>query len=224
MRDEELLQLYHRQRSTRLQRRRRRSRKLLILSFVLLLAALILAVYVRADAEKQMADKLEKAAAPTVPVTQALVLPEADQVNDAYDTPAAEPVTYHEPSPVEVIAKAVYGEAGICSTTEQAAVVWCICNRVDAGYGDLVEVTTAPHQFHGYDEDNPVTPEIQALVQDVLIRWRMEESCIGSVGRVLPKEYLFFSGDGRHNYFRTEWDGGVSWSWSLPSPYEEDNK
>lgn len=211
-------------RNTRCQRQRRR-RTLLILALAILLSALILIVKVRADAEKQMAVKLENAQAAMVMPPVETPEPKARQVNESvYDVPAAEPVTYEALSPVEVISKAVYGEAGICSTTEQAAVVWCICNRVDAGYGDLVEVTTAPYQFHGYDEDNPVTPEIEALVQDVLIRWRMEESCIGNVGRVLPKEYLFFSGDGRHNYFRTEWDGGTRWDWSLPSPYEEDNK
>ena len=42
-----------------------------------------------------------------------------------------------------------------------------------------------------------------------------------AAGRVLPKEYLFFGGDGTHNYFRTKWDGGTVWDWSLPSPYEE---
>ena len=41
------------------------------------------------------------------------------------------------------------------------------------------------------------------------------------LGRVLPREYLFFTGDGKHNHFRTEWDGGQVWDWSLQSPYEE---
>ena len=40
------------------------------------------------------------------------------------------------------------------------------------------------------------------------------------LGRVLPPEYLFFGGDGKHNTFRTEWDGGEYWDWSWPSPYE----
>lgn len=38
---------------------------------------------------------------------------------------------------------------------------------------------------------------------------------------MLPREYLFFTGDGEHNHFRTEWDGGQVWDWSLQSPYEE---
>lgn len=36
----------------------------------------------------------------------------------------------------------------------------------------------------------------------------------------LPPEYLFFGGDGKHNTFRTEWDGGEYWDWSWQSPYE----
>lgn len=132
-----------------------------------------------------------------------------------------EPVIYHEPDPQEILAKLVWGEARGCSTTEQAAVVWCVLNRVDDGQGDIAEVATAPCQFYGYDPGNPVDAEILALVQDVLIRWSMEHSCVGSVGRVLPKEYLYFTGDGAHNYFTTGWQGGQTWDWSLASPYEE---
>lgn len=43
---------------------------------------------------------------------------------------------------------------------------------------------------------------------------------IKGVGRVLPKEYLYFSGDGIRNTFRTQYKGGTRWNWSLPSPYE----
>jgi hypothetical protein len=149
--------------------------------------------------------------------------PEAEPVSAAYNIETAEEsATDVDPSTVEIIAKAVYGEAGVCSATERAAVVWCICNRVDAGYGNLAEVTTASGQFYGYDEDNPVEPEIEALVRDVLLRWQTEDGCIGSTGRVLPKEYLWFTGDGVHNYYRNEYLGGTQWDWSLPSPYGED--
>ena len=125
--------------------------------------------------------------------------------------------------PAEYLAKTIYGEARGCSTTEQAAVVWCVLNRVDDESGlwpdDIVGVVTQPRQFHGYDPGNPVLPELLAVAKDVLARWEMEDSCVGDVGRVLPKEYTYFSGDGRHNYFRTEWDGGTTWDWGLESPY-----
>lgn len=59
------------------------------------------------------------------------------------------------------------------------------------------------------------------LAADVIERWLQEKNGAADAGRVLPAEYLFFSGDGTHNYFRTEWRGGTVWDWSLPSPYEE---
>lgn len=40
------------------------------------------------------------------------------------------------------------------------------------------------------------------------------------VGRVLPKEYTFFIGDGFENHFTDEWKSTDYWDWSLPSPYE----
>ena len=97
--------------------------------------------------------------------------------------------------------------------------IWCVLNRVDAGYGDIVNVATSIGQFEGYSPEHPAPEDLKALVSDVLIRWRMEDSCIGTVGRVLPGNYLWFTGDGTHNHFRNRYDGGDIWDWSLPSPY-----
>lgn len=126
---------------------------------------------------------------------------------------------------VELIAKTVYGEALVTqSDTEMAAVVWCILNRVDAddyGCGHSIEyVVTFNRQFHGYNEDNPVTPHIKELVIDVLDRWMKEKDGQENVGRVLPKEYRYFEGDGLHNHYATEYGGTDYWDWSLESPYE----
>ena len=119
------------------------------------------------------------------------------------------------------LAKMVWGEARGCSTTERAAVVWCVLNRVDAGYGTITSVVTEPGHFVGYDKDHPVDPEILALVQDVLDRWWLETTNSGEVGRVLPADYLWFHGDGTNNHFRNAYRGGDVWDWSLPSPYME---
>lgn len=152
---------------------------------------------------------------------------EADYIAPEITAPATPEPVIQEPEaeadPAEYLAKTIYGEARGCSTTEQAAVVWCVLNRVDDESGlwpdDIVAVVTQPSQFHGYDPDHPVLPELLALAEDVLARWEIEDSCVGDVGRVLPREYTYFSGDGRHNYFRTEWDGGTTWDWGLESPY-----
>ena len=127
---------------------------------------------------------------------------------------------------VEMLAKTIWGEArGVESITEKAAVAWCILNRVDAkGYacgGDIEYVLTFPGQFVGYDEENPVTTECKKIAADVLTRWAAEKAGIEDVGRVLPKEYTYFTGDGERNYFTDEWKGGNTWDWSLPSPYEK---
>lgn len=128
----------------------------------------------------------------------------------------------HDLETLAALARTVWGEARGCTTTEQAAVVWCVLNRVDRPEwpDDPLEVVQQPRQFSGYDPEHPVQPEILALVEDVLDRWELEKTAVGDVGRVLPKEYVFFNGDGRHNYFRTEWQGKDAWDWELRSPYE----
>lgn len=124
-------------------------------------------------------------------------------------------------SNVDILAKLVYGEARGCSTTEQAAVIWCVLNRVDAGYADgtIWGVVTQKGQFTGYRATNPVLTTHRELAIDVLKRWYREKRGVEDVGRVLPKAYKYFSGDGKHNYFRPEYNSPVRWDWSLPSPY-----
>lgn len=122
---------------------------------------------------------------------------------------------------IDALAKTVYGEARGLSQMEQAAVVWCILNRADAAETDnLMQIITAPNQFCGYSPSNPVLPKIAELVKDVLTRWQIEKNCVGDVGRVLPKDYLYFTGDGKHNYFRKVYNSTAYWDWSLPNPYE----
>lgn len=130
----------------------------------------------------------------------------------------------HDRETVEAIAKTVWGEARGCTTTEQAAVVWCVLNRVDSSDfpNDPLSVVTQRGHFSGYSPDYPVVPELVTLVEDVLTRWIMEKTAVGSVGRVLPCEYVFFTGDGLHNHYRERYEQtGETWDWSLPSPYKE---
>ncbi len=144
---------------------------------------------------------------------------------------AAAPVQLTEQEPQtetveECLAKLIWGEARGCSIMEQAAVVWCVLNRVDsdeAYYPDeIIAVVHQKNQFSGYRADNPVLQEHVALAHDVLARWEIEAACVGDVGRVLPKEYLFFDGDGEQNHFRTEYTGGEVWDWDCTNPYVEE--
>lgn len=125
---------------------------------------------------------------------------------------------------VTALCQTVYGEAMIThSDMEMAAVVWCILNRVDSTVYEadtIMEIVTARRQFHGYSPENPVDEHIKWLVLDVLGRWMSEKAGNEDAGRVLPKEYLYFEGDGWHNHFSTEYQGQEKWDWSLPNPYE----
>jgi spore germination cell wall hydrolase CwlJ-like protein len=120
-----------------------------------------------------------------------------------------------------IIAKVMYRECGgIKSDTEKACIAWVVLNRVDAGYADTIAVVaTAPAQF-GYKASTPVRDDLLKLSYDVLERWAKEKSGETEVGRVLPKDYFWYNGDGAHNYFRNAYSGGTQWDYSLTSPYE----
>lgn len=115
---------------------------------------------------------------------------------------------------VAAMARTIWGEArGVADPAEQEAVGWCILNRLDAGYADTVlGVVSAPGQFAGYDPSNPVTDEFAEMARDILVAHWREGQGERDVGRVLPREFLYFAsrGDGL-NYFRTEYCGGMFW-------------
>ncbi len=109
---------------------------------------------------------------------------------------------------VEAIARTLYGECrGVESEAEKEAVAWVILNRLDAGYADTVlGVVSAPGQFAGYDPGHPLWTNLVEIAERVLRMHHDEQTGI-EVGRVLPREYLWFSGDGERNYFRCEYNG-----------------
>lgn len=124
----------------------------------------------------------------------------------------------------QYIAKTIWGEARGCSKMEQAAVAWCILNRVDNEnpyFPDTISgVVKQPSQFTGYCGRNPVDDELLELANDVLARWEQEKNGETDVGRVLPERYLYFGGNGRHNRFRTQSGWDDVWDWSCENPYE----
>lgn len=209
---------------TRVEQRKRRQRRAIRRAVACIAALLFLLSCVLLLSAACSSDSDE-------PVPEATETPEVVESN--YIAPSVELPIYNRPAidPLEdakiALAKMVWGEARGCSTTEQAAVIWCVLNRFDSGdpyYADcrtIYDIVVQEDQFHGYDPSYPVEADILALVEDVLARWDAERYCVGDVGRVLPAEYLYFTGDGEHNYFRDQYDGGNTWDWSLDSPYEE---
>lgn len=128
-----------------------------------------------------------------------------------------------------MIARTMFNESrGIQSKTEIACIGWTALNRVDAGskagFRDTIAgVLTQPNQF-AYSAGAPTTSDygynLVELATDVLDRWSREKAGQTNVGRVLPRDYMWYAGDGKHNYFRNKYQGGTRWNYSLPSPYE----
>lgn len=132
-------------------------------------------------------------------------------------------VTYYTHDDVVMLAKLMYRECrGIPSTMEQAAVAWCVLNRVDDPRlpNTIKGVITARKQF-AWNPNTPVTDELFDLASDVLFRWSLEKDGYAyDSGRILPKEYVYFTGDGKRNNFTIEWKSNAKrWTWVLPNPY-----
>lgn len=138
----------------------------------------------------------------------------------ATPAPTPELKQYYTENDVIIIAKILYNECRGLPKLEQACVAWVILNRVDAGrFGSSISaVATAPYQF-AYSSGTPVNQAQYDIALDVLTRWNLEKNGQTDVGRVLPSNYLFFHGDGHHNYFKTAERSGSYWDYSLPNPY-----
>ena len=123
---------------------------------------------------------------------------------------------------VEAMSKMGFGEAGGCSHTEIAATFWNVLNRYDAKYAkSIYGVVTAKGQYHGYKTYHPVRDDIYELCIDVIARWVAEKEGASEVGRILPSDYFWFYGDGRHNHYRNVYKSSAKWDWSLPTPYAD---
>ena len=128
--------------------------------------------------------------------------------------PEQEPIAIAPPAPrrwtdndVAVLSRMVWGEGRGVSRNEQKLIVWTVINRLEDGrYGSsLIGIVRARGQFHGYSARHPVTTAIRDMVTEVLEAWDRGEG-----GKVYPPFattpcYRYFWGDGRHNWFRTNW-------------------
>lgn len=134
--------------------------------------------------------------------------------------------TADEIADINALSQMLYGEArGVKSTTNQAACVWVVLNRVDDDRwpDNVIDVLSQPWQFGGYDECYPVTDELRELAADVYDRWQAEHDGEEDVGRVIPDDYYFWCGSKRGvcNYFRKEFDSQELWQFTWASPYED---
>lgn len=125
-----------------------------------------------------------------------------------------------------ILARMLWGEDRENPLFMRAAVLWCVFNRMDVSHKSIRQIVTHD-QFCGYNPGNPVTDWAVSLVRDVAVRYVLEQNGFEDVGRVLPREYLYYERpDGkRYHVFKTKLkvtdkDNKI-WDWSLPSPYSE---
>lgn len=132
---------------------------------------------------------------------------EADEEADLYE--------FYSEEDVHEIAAVIHGEANGRDWTQKAAVAWCVLNRADAWGESIHEVVNESGSFR---KAKPETEDV-IIARDVLNRWSSEKRGFEDSGRVLPREYKFFSGNGEVNRFREELDSTEHYDWSLESPY-----
>ena len=129
---------------------------------------------------------------------------------------------YYTEEDVKLVASVIYGEArGIKSEMERAAVAWCVLNRVDAWGQSIKTVISTPCQFCDVIGSGMGFELAEILAEDVLKRWVNEKNGMEDVGRVLPKEYLYFYGpyNSLSDHFRKSYGAKETWNWELPNPY-----
>lgn len=115
---------------------------------------------------------------------------------------------------IVLLAKMLYMEAGVSNTFSQiAACADCALFRVEAGYGTLRQVITAPGQFVGYSANYPVDARMYNIAKDTMLRhelakWELDTFGFTLVSTVVPSDYMWFSGDGTRNHSPTITGGG----------------
>lgn len=145
------------------------------------------------------------------------VTPVAPQTyRDGLNTPKSQQDvlnTAMEAIPDELVAEAAllaWGEYSGTDYAQRTAPIWCACNRADA-WGQTLEEVMHSDAFHGLLTEREVPAEWYDLARETLARWELEKLGYIDVGRTLPSEYLYFSGNGVVNVYRTEYIGGVEY-------------
>ena len=141
--------------------------------------------------------------------------PESEEETEISDYP------YDEDKAV-ALAQLMWAEARGCSKREQSLVAWTVLNRVDAHYSGMTDfwsILTAPDQF-AYSPNNPYEQYEYEIAVDVLQRWAAEKDGVEDSGRTLPEGYLYYYGDGVHNYFGMNGFSNELW-FGLGDPYSD---
>lgn len=128
-----------------------------------------------------------------------------DAVDEATAAESSDSWTITSVSEEELImlAKTVAQEAGDCSYTQKAYVVWTVLNRVDSSEwpNTVYENLIYPDQFAYYSWKDYRDDHYQ-VVCDVVAAWE------NGGERPLPSDYQYFWGDGWRNHFYSKYTPG----------------
>lgn len=109
---------------------------------------------------------------------------------------------------VERGALLAWGEYSGTDYHQQTAPLWCVLNRADA-WGKTPDEIMHSDAFHGLLTEREVPEEWYELAREVFAQWALEKQGYTDVGRTLGAEYLYFTGNGNVNIYRTEYTGGA---------------
>jgi len=142
----------------------------------------------------------------TMPIVWVEKVPDIVDALDPAPPPPPRRWTYQD---VTTLSRMVWGEGRGVSRNEQKLIVWTVLNRLDNGrYGNSIrQIVTARGQFVGYHSGFPVTDAIQEVVIYVLEAWDRGEDAKVYPPFARDSNYLYFRGDGRHNWFRARYRG-----------------
>lgn len=130
--------------------------------------------------------------------------------------------SYFTEEEINLLAKLIWSESrGIKSDMHKAAIVWSVTNRITTLYRGCIKDLLYSGAYRKSYKKLPIVDEFKDIAEDVLNRYIQELNGVEDVGRILPKEYIFWYGDGEYNYFRNKYKAPYTvWDWSLDNPYE----
>ena len=204
------------------------SKKLVNLLFAFLMAMMLtVPTYAAAETEAETSVKTEteKNTEATTETTSTEVETEVESESETEATVEETEADFSEypydDGQAVALAQLMWAEARGCTKREQSMVAWTVLNRIDVCYDgktDFWSILTAPDQF-AYWTSSPYEEYEHQIAIDVLQRWSAEKDGVEESGRTLPHGYLYYYGDGVHNYFSTNGSGGDLW-FGLGDPYE----
>ncbi len=129
-------------------------------------------------------------------------------------------IMYYTEEEMNYIGRLITAEAGGLSNEEMRAVAMTVLHRVDSPKwpNDMVQVINQDGQYA--DEDMPAYASDRALEAafEALDQWNLAKNgLIPEEDFELPEKFIYFFGDGKHNYFYCYENGAVVFYDAMPN-------